>query len=179
MQDDAGLWNGFFSFMCNHLSLSSWTTASSIVRATAKSIDGPYTVEQMVVQPWAHNAFLTQEPQKKEWLLYHIGTAVANESLWSPCVIPNTTHEPKPAPDHWAGSCPMSRTGNLAIRSSKSLLGPWVPLSDDPCSVNGGVNITFTQPWNTAVSNTHHFKSKGNPSPWAYFVLSLVCFDAG
>ena len=47
MQDEAGLWNGFFSFMCNHLSLSSWTTASSIVRATSKSIDGPYSVQQM------------------------------------------------------------------------------------------------------------------------------------
>ena len=77
MMDEAGLWNGFFSFMCKHLTLGSWTTASSIVRATAKSIDGPYTVEQMAVQLWAHNAFLAQEPRTKEWLLYHIGTAVA------------------------------------------------------------------------------------------------------
>ena len=60
--DENGLWNGFFSFMCRHLSLSSWTTASSIVRATATSIDGPYTVQQMAVQPWAHNAYLTQDP---------------------------------------------------------------------------------------------------------------------
>jgi hypothetical protein len=43
VQDEAGVWNGFFSFMCNHMSLSSWTTASSIVRATSKSVDGPYT----------------------------------------------------------------------------------------------------------------------------------------
>ena len=49
MMDEAGLWNGFFSFMCKHLTLGSWTTASSIVRATAKSIDGPYTVQQMAV----------------------------------------------------------------------------------------------------------------------------------
>lgn len=142
MADETGLWNGFFSFMCNHLTLGSWTTASSIVRATAKSIDGPYTVQQMAVQPWAHNAFLSQEPRTKEWLLFHIGTAVAPEAGWSPCVIPNASaHEPKPAPP--APTCKVGRTGNLAIRSSKSLLGPWEPLSDDPCSVNGGVNITF------------------------------------
>ena len=60
--DEDGVWNGFFSFMCRHLSLSSWTTASSIVRATAASVDGPYTVQQMAVQPWAHNAYLTQDP---------------------------------------------------------------------------------------------------------------------
>jgi hypothetical protein len=30
--DDSGVWNGYFSFMCRHLSLSAWTTASSIVR---------------------------------------------------------------------------------------------------------------------------------------------------
>ena len=29
MQDDQGLWNGFFSFMCRHLTLGAWTTASS------------------------------------------------------------------------------------------------------------------------------------------------------
>ena len=65
MQDEHGLWNGFFSFMCRHLSLSAWTTASSIVRATSKSIDGPYEVQQMAVQPWAHNAFLTRDPPTK------------------------------------------------------------------------------------------------------------------
>ena len=126
--DAGGVWNGFFSFMCKHKSLSAWTTASSIVRATAHSIDGPYTVQQMAVQPWAHNAFLTQEPSTKEWLLYHIGTAVAPEAGWAPCVIPNaSTHEPKPAAP--APKCKVGRTGNLAVRSSKSLLGPWEPLS--------------------------------------------------
>jgi hypothetical protein len=159
VQGEHGVWNGFFSFMCKHLSLMAWTTASSIVRATAKSIDGPYTVQQMAVQPWAHNAFLSQEPRTKEWLLFHIGTAVAPEAGWSPCVIPNaSTPEPKPAPP--APKCPVARTGNLAIRSSQSLLGPWTPLSDDPCSVNGGVNITFGQNWSTFVA--------GNPAPFVF-----------
>eukprot|EP01047_Picozoa_sp_COSAG01_P019958 COSAG01_NODE_1125_length_11596_cov_8.205532_1_plen_499_part_00 len=157
--DAGGLWNGFFSFMCNHKSLSSWTTASSIVRATAKSVDGPYTVQQMAVQPWAHNAFLTRDPPTQEYLLFHIGTAVAPEAGWDPCVIPNvSTHEPKPAPP--APKCKVARTGNLAIRSSMSLLGPWAPLSDDPCSVNGGVNVTFKQPWSTFIA--------GNPGTWTH-----------
>lgn len=156
--DADGVWNGFFSFMCDHHSLSQWTTASSIVRATSKSVDGPYEVNQMVVQPWAHNAFLTQDPPTKEWLLFHIGTGVAAEADWSPCVIPNSSaHEPQPAP-------PMTpcrgRVGNLAIRSSKKLLGPWSPLSSDPCSVNGGANVTFTQPWSAFIA--------GNPAPYIF-----------
>ena len=159
MQDEHGLWNGFFSFMCRHLSLSAWTTASSIVRATSKSIDGPYEVQQMAVQPWAHNAFLTQDPPTKEWLLYHIGTGVAPEAGWSPCVMPNSSAgEPLPAPPV-SKKCP-ARTGNLAIRSSKSLLGPWKRLSDDECSVDGGVNITYNQPWSAFVA--------GNPAPYFF-----------
>ena len=69
----------------------SWTTASSIVRATAKSVDGPYTVQQMAVQPWAHNAFLARDPPTGEHLLFHIGTGVAPDAEWAPCVIPNPT----------------------------------------------------------------------------------------
>ena len=95
----------------------------------------------------------------KEWLLYHIGTGVAPEAGWSPCVMPNSSAgEPLPAPPV-TKKCP-ARTGDLAIRSSKSLLGPWKPLSDDECSVDGGVNITYNQPWSTFVA--------GNPAPYIF-----------
>jgi hypothetical protein len=111
----------------------------------------------MAVQPWAHNAFLTQDPPTKEWLLYHIGTGVAPASGWTPCVVPNITKE-EPVPVV-APPCP-GRVGNLAIRSSSSLLGPWTPLSTDPCSVDGGVNISYTQPWSKFVA--------GNPAPFIF-----------
>ena len=52
-------------------------------------IDGPYTVHDMVIQPWAHNAMLSRDPPTKEWLLFHIGTGVAPTAGWSPCVEPN------------------------------------------------------------------------------------------
>ena len=42
---------------------------------------GPYTVAQMAVQPWAHNAFLAQDPPTKEWVLFHIGTDAGYLSL--------------------------------------------------------------------------------------------------
>ena len=173
--DANGTWNGFFSFMCDHKTLSAWTTASSIVRATASSIDGPYTVEQMAVQPWAHNAYLAQDPPSKEHLLFHIGTAVAPEAGWSPCVIPNaSTHEPQPAPP--APKCNVSRTGNLAIRSASSLLGPWTPLSSDPCSVNGGVEIEFNEPWSQFIAGELTIRDSADDFPrWAAFSHRWRC----
>lgn len=173
VEDEKGVWNGFFSFMCNHLSLSSWTTASSIVHATAKEVDGPYTVQRMAVQPWAHNAYLTQDLPSKEWLLYHIGTGVANASKWSPCVEPNYTTAASasstpvalPGGDGDGGTGLRARSGgatagDLAISTSSSLDGPWTPLSNDPHSINGGVSINFTAPWSQFIA--------GNPAPFIF-----------
>eukprot|EP00038_Savillea_parva_P028253 m.64003 g.64003 ORF g.64003 m.64003 type:complete len:512 (-) comp8194_c0_seq1:645-2180(-) len=86
------LYQGFFSFMCHHQTLSGWTKVSSIVRATSTQPEGPYTVAKMLIQPWAHNTMLVYDPPSKSHVLFFIGTAVANRSLWAPCYqAPNGT----------------------------------------------------------------------------------------
>ena len=54
-------------------------------------------------------------------------TGVRPVADWSPCVIPNGTHEPRPAPP--TPACKAKRTGNLAIRSAR--LPPPPPLARD------------------------------------------------
>lgn len=45
--------------ICNGSTLNAWTTRSSIWHATASDVTGPYTLSDMVSQPWAHNAMLS------------------------------------------------------------------------------------------------------------------------
>ena len=50
------------SFMCNHGSLSEWTTVSSMYRATSSKPEGPYTMQEMIAQPWSRNVVPTENP---------------------------------------------------------------------------------------------------------------------
>lgn len=67
LQDPAsGEFHGFFSFLCRHATLSEWTTKSSIWCATSSSVEGPYALQDMVAQPWAHNAMISQTGSGRE-----------------------------------------------------------------------------------------------------------------
>lgn len=89
----SALYQGYFSFMCRHKTLSAWTTDSSIVRATARNAEGPYTVQDMVVQPWAHNTMLVRDPSADKYLLFFIGTASAPTKDWKPCTTDDVGNE--------------------------------------------------------------------------------------
>lgn len=85
------------SFMCNHGSLAGWTTVSSIYRATSKQSEGPYTMQEMIAQPWSHNAMPVENPSGSvatgdRYLIFDIGDACANRSLWSPCYNSSLEH---------------------------------------------------------------------------------------
>lgn len=82
---DKGLYHGYFSFMCRHATLDSWTTASSVVHATADKPTGPYHFKEMVIQPWSHNAIVQKDPLTGQFLIFHIGDAKVNSSQWAPC----------------------------------------------------------------------------------------------
>ena len=41
--------------------------------------------------PWSHNTMLTYDPSADEYVIFFIGTAVADPSLWKPCIHDNST----------------------------------------------------------------------------------------
>ena len=70
------------SFMCNHGSLAQWTTVSSIYRATSVKAEGPYEMQEMIAQPWSHNAMPVENPPgspetNDRFLIFDIGDACA------------------------------------------------------------------------------------------------------
>ena len=63
-------------------SLSFFPTLPGIVHATAAKPQGPYVIQEMIVQPWAHNAIITQDPLSGLYLIFHIGNAQVDPSQW-------------------------------------------------------------------------------------------------
>ena len=154
VRDDAGLYHGFFSFMCRHATLSEWTTKSSIYRATATAPDGPYSPVALVAQPWSHNAMISRAPDGT-YVLFQIGDAQADPSLWQPCfnaseATPDfalVSDAPFPSPStRDAGS-------SVYVRSAPTPEGPWTPLND-----NAPLEFDFSSSWASAVNG-------GNPAP--------------
>ena len=80
-----GLYHGFFSFMCHHATLDSWTTKSASIRAIASTPVGPFSYTEMVIQPWSHNTAIIRNPPDGKFLLFHIGDGVVDPSEWAPC----------------------------------------------------------------------------------------------
>lgn len=86
IKEDDG-YHGFFSFICDHQTLGGgWETVSSVVHAVAELPEGPYTVKDLAVQPWAHNAMITKDPTNGDYVLFHIGSAKTDPSVWEPCI---------------------------------------------------------------------------------------------
>jgi hypothetical protein len=84
-QEQAGSYQAFFSFMCKHATLDSWTTKSASVRATAATPVGPFSFTEMIVHPWSHNTFIARDDHAGKWLLWHIGDGTVDPHEWSPC----------------------------------------------------------------------------------------------
>ena len=123
-----GLYHGLYSFMCRHATLGEWTTKSSIWHATATTPTGPYNLQDMVAQPWSHNAMLSANPAGG-YLLYQIGDAVTPASEWEPCY---NASEPLLAgsnlgPHAQAALMPKlpADANSIYIRSAPDLTGPW------------------------------------------------------
>lgn len=118
--------------MCRHATLADWTTKSSIWHATSVTPTGPYSLVDMAVQPWSHNAMLSSNPAGG-YLLYQIGDAVTPPSEWEPCynssVLPSGTDLKRDRPQDVSGRgprrIPQSDGSGIYIRSAPDLTGPW------------------------------------------------------
>ena len=186
LRDAAGTYHLLASFLCNHASLSSWKTKSSIAHATSSSPTGPFVLpagldEQLVLPPWSHGAYVVRDPPTGEYLLWHLGNASVDRSTWFPCYNSSDS----------AGSMPYAREGALAedaepggqeafVERAPSLAGPWTPFNN-----NTGVAVHFpADSWTTLVDNPAPFifpngttllYFKGKPCPAGWGALAPMC----
>jgi hypothetical protein len=190
----SGLYHGYFSFMCDHNNLGEWTTASSIVHATANASSpaGPYTFSEMIVQPWAHNAILRVDGFTGDYLVFHIGDAHVDPSKWSPCFTNGSTSS---VPETTTSSgrrlkqrdrprtTPADRAGDgVYVHTSPGPNGPWT-------FFNNGTSLSFnlTGMWATGITNPTPFifpngttilYVAGTPCPPNWENLSPSCIGA-
>jgi hypothetical protein len=175
LDDGKGTFHLFASFMCRHATLGDWTTKSSIWRATSTSPEGPFSLVDMIAQPWSHNAMVSATKGGNEstpsYVLYQIGDAVTDPSEWQPCYnasetdlsftptssssssssTTTTTTTTKSIKSHY-----QSKDGYpVFVRSASDLAGPW--------TVNGtGIDFIFPEgSWATSCNG-------GNPAPFFF-----------
>ena len=118
----------------------------------------------MVAQPWSHNTMISRAPDA--FVLYQIGDADTDQSLWTPCYnssdalasTPVVTVMPTPTPSRVQS---RGDPNGVYLRSAPSLEGPWAPFLN-----NSPVEIDFAGSWATAVNG-------GNPAPF-FFVNGTV-----
>jgi hypothetical protein len=172
-EDEEGTFHLFASFMCRHATLGEWTTKSSIWRATSTSPEGPFSLADMVAQPWSHNAMLAKtagDPSAPTFALYQIGDAVTPPSAWQPCYNASEATQAfaagalaesdAAAADSAAVVGRGARGGGgggsgVFVRSAPALTGPWTP---------NGTEVEFVFPpggWSSSVNG-------GNPAPFFF-----------
>ena len=151
----------FASFMCRHATLSEWTTKSSIWRATSADVRGPYTLAEMVAQPWSHNAMIaaTQDPSFP-FAVFQIGDAVTPSSEWAPCFNASEAETVYTASALPTTPRRRARVGgrdanSIYVRTAPALTGPWTSLNGN----NTALPIVTTGSWATGGVNG------GNPAP--------------
>lgn len=152
-----GTYHGYFSFMCRHATLGEWTTKSSIWHATSPQVEGPYKLEEMVAQPWSHNAMISQTfDPLAPYVLYQLGGASTDPSLFQPCynasemveaLIPPSSNQLPPL---------KANSNSLYARSATSLSGPWTPLRN-----NSPLVFTWEGSWATDTNGA-------NPAPFFF-----------
>ena len=154
--DAEGTYHGYFSFICDHALLVEYNNKSAMVHATAKRSQGPYTVVDLVEQPFSHNTYVIQDPLTKELLIFHLGNGTNPPSVWSPCfVLDDSDAAPKVAPELFAPAESLPGQGEVFVESSASVSGPWSRFNN-----NSGVYINWTGSWTHSVA--------GNPAPFIF-----------
>jgi hypothetical protein len=161
LQDENGTYHLLTSFLCDHATLSSWTTKSSIAHATALTPTGPFTFAagddaQLVVPPWSHGAIVTQDPVSKKYLLFHIGNGLVAPSTWSPCY---NSSENTPAFASFFDASPpplpfgSGESDHTYVEQALTLAGPWTSFAN-----NSGLVINYPAgSWATSSTNPAPF----------------------
>ena len=167
--ENNGTYYGYFTFMCDHHSLADWTTVSSVISATASKPEGPYIFNDMIVQPWSTNGFITMDPISGLYLIFHIGNAQANASLWSPCFnnsnISNIQHNPVQSHNNNKSTSfvfpsstnhPFTSSGTtgdgIFVSTSTSPNGPWTPYNS-----GNSLDFNLTNWWANGITNPTPF----------------------
>jgi hypothetical protein len=186
LRDENGTYHLLASFLCNHATLSSWTTKSSIAHATARAPTGPFVIPegldaQMALPPWAHGAYVVRDPPSGEYLLWHLGNASVARDTWWPCYNSSEGGVAPALQEQPAGAAPAEPGGRQAfVERAPSLAGPWTPFND-----NTGVVVNFpADSWTTLVDNPapYIFENgttllffKGKPCPPGWGNLAPMC----
>lgn len=165
LQAEDGTFHLFASFMCNHATLGSWTSKSSMAHATSARPEGPYVLapgldEQLVVPPWSHGAYIVRDPPTQQYLLWHIGDGTVNPKTWSPCYnsTESGTAEGAAAAAVAAAAAPSALAFPVGqrqafVQTSDSLLGPWTAWNN-----NTGVSVSFPPgSWTQGIDNPAPF----------------------
>ena len=159
--------------MCRHATLADWTTKSSIWRATSSTPQGPFRLAEMVSQPWSHNAMVAQTfDAAHPYVLYQIGNAVADPSLWVPCFNESVAapFEVVYSAEKSAGAAAADDCGSncVYVRSAPALAGPWTALGGN--ATDAPVPFIFPPGgWATAVNG-------GNPAPYFFSNGSVLMY---
>ena len=178
IRDDAGVWHLFAAEMVGKCGLGSWKTNSRIVRGIGNLPGGPFTIEQAIMAPFAHNPKVFKTVDKSGatvYLIFSIGSG-----LWST----------KPQ------SCDASvavdiDSGDPAIHSSRAAsaypgpcgdgCGPESEGLNGGCGLSLGVAPTPAGPWSfSSINVTNQNQSSlldcahTNPSPWIAADGSIV-----
>jgi len=155
----------FVSRMTNNCPLSSWGSNSRIDHAVSKTLTGPYTFKDVAVPTWSHNA-APIALHDGTFAIVHIGTGTGSatggsncttkplDAGWMPQLHTFQSYRKAGAAAAAAAAAEVSpAAAGSTIHVSKSLEGPWLPLSPNTL---GGCN---------------------NPAPWVHAngTIYIVC----
>ena len=162
LQDENGTYHLLASFLCDHATLGSWTTKSSIAHATSSAPTGPYSIPpgddaQLVVPPWSHGAYVVRDPPTGEYLLIHIGDGLVDKSTWAPCYSSSEDTAAFAAAALAAAPeprAPGARGGSgVFVERAPTLAGPWTSFNN-----NTGVVVNFpSDSWAQSITNPAPF----------------------
>jgi hypothetical protein len=166
-----GKWHSYISFMCKHLTLDAWTTASASAHFVSDSPAGQYAwgPEQCdgkgictpSIIPWSHNTVAITDasfPAEAAVQVWHVGDGIVPESVWYPCFNASQVGQQQPqaaaAAPGWSLSAAVGASPGATayVTTAPSVSGPWTRALN-----NSGVSIDFAGSWTQGLA--------GNPAP--------------
>eukprot|EP01061_Rhynchopus_euleeides_P021841 TRINITY_DN3564_c0_g1_i1.p1 TRINITY_DN3564_c0_g1~~TRINITY_DN3564_c0_g1_i1.p1 ORF type:complete len:397 (+),score=19.88 TRINITY_DN3564_c0_g1_i1:44-1234(+) len=142
-----GEYHLFMAQMLNGCGLDDYGSNSAIARASSKNVSGPYTFQEFVVLPFAHNPTIRKLPNGEGYIIYFIGGNTATPQICNngttPLRVAASTH-------HTTSHLPGDIRTSISTAVSPSLKGPWSisPLYFEGKSVNASTDLRtgFTNP---------------------------------
>lgn len=153
VRDDAGAWHLFAAEMVGRCGLSSWKTNSRVIRGVGAAPGGPFSIEQQIAAPFAHNPKVARAPDGT-WVLFSIGSGLWNTTP-SACAAGaagaaavGDGDYPGPGRDGCGGGAGENGGCGVSIGSAPSPSGPWtfVPLIVENQNASALLDCAHTNP---------------------------------